>query len=121
QNGKIAAGEMEAAGFATACDKHKTDWLVVRGISDFGDKFKTSAFFVFAAKSAAVVLCDLIRHALCLDYDRPQTVDRIAVTSTPQVTKTERDAPAWQGIEWEDTFIAYSGPLVKLPEIEAEA
>jgi nucleoside phosphorylase len=120
QNGKIDGGEMEAAGLATIGDRHATDWLVVRGISDFGDEFKSDEFHLFAARAAAVVLVNFICTALSLDHAKQGAGDRCPTTGTPQLTKSERDAPAWEGIEWEGAFIAYSGPLAGLPESEPE-
>lgn len=42
EHDKIRAGEMEGYGFAQACKQHRppTPWLVIRGISDYGDKTK---------------------------------------------------------------------------------
>jgi WD40 repeat protein/nucleoside phosphorylase/uncharacterized protein YjbI with pentapeptide repeats len=33
-------GEMEGTGLVTACQAHKTDWLIVKGVSDWGDGSK---------------------------------------------------------------------------------
>jgi len=43
-HGRIEVGEMEAAGLQTACRHHQLPWLVIRGISDFGDKLKDDRF-----------------------------------------------------------------------------
>lgn len=48
--------EMEAAGFARACDIEKMPWLIVRGISDFGDSRKDDSFQYLAAFAAASAL-----------------------------------------------------------------
>lgn len=37
-NDSVYAGEMEGYGFARACDERRIDWLVIRGISDFGSR-----------------------------------------------------------------------------------
>ena len=65
-HGRIEVGEMEAAGLVTACRRHALPWLVVRGISDFGDSFKNDTFHEFAAKMAAVTTRDFISHGLDL-------------------------------------------------------
>ncbi|MBI5275979.1 MAG: hypothetical protein HY854_05910 [Burkholderiales bacterium] len=61
----IRIGEMEGYGFANACDDQRPPipWLIVRGISDFGDKSKDGTpldgfpakdeYHCFAAESAA--------------------------------------------------------------------
>jgi nucleoside phosphorylase len=72
-HGKIELGEMEAAGLAAACRRTNTPWLVVRGISDFGDSFKSDEFHPFAAKAAAVVLSDFIKGGLQLDFGKGLT------------------------------------------------
>jgi nucleoside phosphorylase len=63
-HGKIEAGEMEAAGVVAACSRRGIPWLVVRGISDFGDEFKNDAFHGYAAGMAAAALADFIEHGL---------------------------------------------------------
>jgi len=65
-HGKIEAGEMEAAGVVEACRPRHTPWLVVRGISDFGDELKSDAFHTFAARAAATVLVDFVAWGLNL-------------------------------------------------------
>lgn len=65
-HGKIEVIEMEAAGFVDACRRYNALWLVVRGISDFGDQFKDDRFHTFASKAAAAVLADFIAHGLDL-------------------------------------------------------
>jgi nucleoside phosphorylase len=66
-HGRTEVGEMEAAGVAEACRRMNTPWLVVRGISDFGDELKDDRFHHFAALAAAVVLVDFLAHGLALD------------------------------------------------------
>lgn len=63
-HGKIEVIEMEAAGIATACVQAGVHYVVVRGISDFGDEEKDDRFHSLAAKAAAVVAVDFIRHGL---------------------------------------------------------
>lgn len=54
----IRAAEMEAGGFIKACESHRNPrhWLVVRGISDFGDELKDDQFHRLAAAAAAAWL-----------------------------------------------------------------
>jgi nucleoside phosphorylase len=63
-HGKVEAGEMEAAGLATACRRGNVDWLVVRGISDFGDTLKSDQFHTLASHAAASVAVDFIQNGL---------------------------------------------------------
>lgn len=65
-HGKIEVAEMEAAGLVEACRRLEIPWLVIRGISDFGDEFKHDGFHEFASKAAAVALVDFIEHGLDL-------------------------------------------------------
>ena len=80
-HGRIEVGEMEAAGLATACRRHAVPWLVIRGISDFGDQFKDDRFHDFAAKMAVVASRDFIVYGLDLGTRRsrfPQAYDETA-------------------------------------------
>lgn len=63
-HGKLEVAEMEAVGVANACDRAGTPYLVVRGISDFGDERKDDRFHELAARAAAVVARDFIVCAL---------------------------------------------------------
>ena len=65
-HGRIEAGEMEATGLALTCERHQIPWLVVRGISDFGDRLKNDMFHLFAAKMAAVATHNFIAYGLDL-------------------------------------------------------
>jgi nucleoside phosphorylase len=63
---QIRIGEMEAAGFSTACNARTpvVPWFVVRGVSDFGDEFKDDAFHKWAAYAAATYLYSLIKDGI---------------------------------------------------------
>ena len=65
-HGKIEVAEMEAAGVAAACHRSGTSFLVVRGISDFGDSVKDDRFHDIAATGAAIIAVDFIREGLHL-------------------------------------------------------
>ena len=63
-HGKTEVGEMEGAGFVTACTRLGVQWLVVRGVSDFGDSSKSDAFHTLASVRAAATAVDFISHGL---------------------------------------------------------
>lgn len=65
-HGKIEVAEMEAVGVATACYRSGASFLVVRGISDFGDGAKDDRFHDIAARGAAIIAVDLLREGLHL-------------------------------------------------------
>jgi len=65
-HGKIEVVEMEAAGVAAACHRSGASFLVVRGISDFGDGVKDDQFHGIAAKGAAIIAVDFVREGLHL-------------------------------------------------------
>lgn len=65
--GKVEVGEMEATGFVEGCRQYDKPWMVIRGISDFGDELKDDRFHTFAACAAAAVLADFLSHGLELD------------------------------------------------------
>jgi nucleoside phosphorylase len=66
QHGKVAVGEMEAAGVVAACRRANIPWLVIRGISDFGDSLKDDRFHDFASRAAATVLVDFLAHGVAI-------------------------------------------------------
>lgn len=66
QHGKVEVGEMEAAGLVAACRRANVPWLVIRGISDFGDQLKDDQFHELASRAAATVLADFLAHGLAL-------------------------------------------------------
>lgn len=53
QHGKTEVGEMEAAGLVDACRRGSVPWLVIRGISDFGDELKDDRFHAFLPDDVA--------------------------------------------------------------------
>jgi len=57
ENARLLAAEMEGAGFAAACEEHRqeTDWLVLRGVADFGEEDRIKGW-QFASTYAAVAL-----------------------------------------------------------------
>jgi WD40 repeat protein/nucleoside phosphorylase len=73
QHGRVKIGEMEATGFATACQKMRRDWLVIRGVSDFGDAYKSDVFHPLASQTAATVLGDFLQQGLELQFADEQT------------------------------------------------
>jgi nucleoside phosphorylase len=65
-HGRIELGEMEAAGIAESCRRVGTDFVIVRGISDFGDSKKTDNGHRLASAGAAAVCSDFLREGLIL-------------------------------------------------------
>jgi len=80
-HGKIEAFDMESAGLVEACDRDHVPWLVIRGISDFGDAQKDDRFQDFAARSATAVLADFLAHGWDLPPANPhRTSQRLSPT-----------------------------------------
>lgn len=69
----IRAAEMEAGGLIKACKNHHPPrtWLVVRGISDFGDEFKHDGFHRLASCSAATWVRYFLEDGLDVEIIRP--------------------------------------------------
>lgn len=59
---KAVVAEMEAYGVFDACEKQSVPVLVVRGISDYGDKSKDNTFHKVASEAAAIVTLDYATH-----------------------------------------------------------
>ncbi|WP_437978892.1 hypothetical protein WMF11_22640 [Sorangium sp. So ce295] len=63
-HGRIELGEMEAVGIAEACRRAGNDFLIVRGVSDFGDTKKTDDGHRLASAGAAAACADFLRNGL---------------------------------------------------------
>ncbi|WP_437938840.1 protein kinase domain-containing protein [Sorangium sp. So ce341] len=74
-HGEIIAVDMESAGFVAACRRDPILWLIIRGISDFGDAHKDDRLHGVAASRAAAVLADFLAFGLDL-APRPPTRQR---------------------------------------------
>ncbi|MBM1196784.1 purine phosphorylase [Pseudomonas weihenstephanensis] len=59
---KAVVAEMEAYGVFDACEKQNVPVLVIRGISDYGDKSKDNTFHKVASEAAAIVTLDYASH-----------------------------------------------------------
>jgi nucleoside phosphorylase len=70
-HGRIKVAEMEASGLSTACHQENTYWLVIRSVSDFGDRSKNDEYHRFALQMAAATLRDFIERGLDLSLRAP--------------------------------------------------
>jgi len=87
-HGRIKVGEMEASGLATACHQENVHWLVIRGVSDFGDKSKIDRFHKFAAQMAAAVLADFVERGLQLSiHARRFARARMVIPDVPTISE----------------------------------
>ena len=77
----IRAAEMEAGGLITACNGHHPPsvWMVVRGISDFGDEFKDDEFHRLASCAAAMWVKCFLENGLDIETIRPLAVLPVTV------------------------------------------
>jgi len=85
----IRAADMEAGGFIKACETglHLRPWLIVRGISDFGDSFKNDNFHRLAACAAAAWIGFFLEDGFDLVSLRPdEAVELSASTAGSSVT-----------------------------------
>lgn len=91
---QIRIGEMEAAGFIQACESRAPaiPWLVVRGVSDFGDSNKNDGWHRVAAAAAAAYMASFLQHGLdmsLLRHKRRRTKSsRTKPTSAPSASPT---------------------------------
>jgi len=100
QHGRTKVGEMEAIGFATACQKMQCSWLVIRGVSDFGDPPKNDDFHQFASRTAAAVLADFLQHGLDLGRVSEQVSQVIVLNLLNCLLPSQFDAVLFKyGIE----------------------
>lgn len=90
-HGRIKVGEMEAYGLFTACHQEATHWLVIRGVSDFGDKVKSDHYHQFAAQMAAAATRDFIERGLQLSVFPRRIVRRAtSVDDLPSVAEMRK-------------------------------
>jgi nucleoside phosphorylase len=59
---RVCCAEMEGAGFARACQENDVSWLIIRGISDFGDSEKADNWQTVSALGASTVALEFIAH-----------------------------------------------------------
>jgi nucleoside phosphorylase len=59
---RVRAADMEGSGFASSCKKHRTPWLVFRGISDFGEKNRPKGMKLPAALAAATAVHTFLQY-----------------------------------------------------------
>jgi nucleoside phosphorylase len=118
-HGKTEVGEMEAAGFVEACRRGPVPWLVIRGISDFGDEFKDDRFHAFASCAAAAVAHDFVAHGI----DLGATSSRATELARPRATngavkprEPRRNAPSI-----EDLRIGWDDELEQMEELVEDA
>lgn len=60
----IRAFEMEGSGIADASWQGEVGYLIVRGISDYGDSFKNDIWHEYAASAAASATCAILRQLI---------------------------------------------------------
>ena len=87
-HGRIKVGEMEASGLATACHQENVHWLVIRGVSDFGDKSKSDSFHSFAAQMAAAVVADFVERGLQISIRAGRVARaRLTIPEVPTISE----------------------------------
>ena len=97
---QIRAAEMEAGGFVKGCQdgEHSRPWLVVRGISDFGDTFKNDNFHHLAAHSAAAFTTDFLKRGADIMLADPKRARRWASSAPATIVATDLRAGAGSSI-----------------------
>ena len=72
-NDLVVAGDQEGWGFAETCSDEDRDWMVIRGISDFGDKETRKRMALAASIAASTYLHTFLKHG----YRAPKKVNAI--------------------------------------------
>ncbi|TKJ39957.1 hypothetical protein CEE37_09475 [candidate division LCP-89 bacterium B3_LCP] len=111
---KCRAGEMESAGFVLACQRERIDfpWLVVRGISDFGDSAKDDSFQLLAAKAACTALKLFIEKTLTIDA-LPLNPRALRSTSTLEFNLVRQLRDAFAAKRWKE--VCRIGAVISRP------
>lgn len=100
---KCRGADMESAGFIRACLVEQGDfpWLIVRGVSDFGNNKKSDDFQLLAAKSACIALREIIMKCLDFDLIKDNPKSRIINTSL-EFNIVEQIKEAYDGERWNE-------------------
>ncbi len=64
---EASSGEMEGAGVSGAAIRAHTEWIVVKGVSDWGDGLKHDGYQALAAASAADLALEVFKDPHALD------------------------------------------------------
>ncbi|HDR9105125.1 TPA: hypothetical protein QDB04_001956 [Burkholderia vietnamiensis] len=75
--------EMEANMVASIATAHEIPWLVAKGVSDFGDKFKDDRYREFAARASAESLLALVASSSDLLFKAAQPLQPASSQSIP--------------------------------------
>src|SRR5207244_3300179 len=80
----VSGSEMEAGGCIKACDyrANRKPWMVIRGVSDFGDEFKNDQFHHLASSAAASCLKLFLEEGFDSSLVRPRLTPSPPSTST---------------------------------------
>jgi nucleoside phosphorylase len=83
---KVLGLDMEASGLAALAEAHQVPALIVKGVSDFGNKFKDDRYRAFAARASAEALFVLLRNTVHMllptNTITAQTESRVLATTT---------------------------------------
>lgn len=79
-NESVHAGEMEGYGFAKRCNELEIDWLVIRGISDFGSRQDREKWKTTATVMACSFLKIFLKHAF-QPPRQPKHIERLPADS----------------------------------------
>ncbi|WP_081077733.1 hypothetical protein [Burkholderia stagnalis] len=74
---KTSGLEMEASMIASLADAHHIPWIVVKGVSDFGDRFKDDRYRDFAARASAECLLSLLASSTDLLFQGVEPLPKI--------------------------------------------
>jgi len=86
-------GEMEGAGLYTACQEHKVDWILVKGICDWADGHKEenrSERQRLAAHNAASFVLQMLQQAPLKRDGVPTIESPMSITSVPTSTQSSQ-------------------------------
>ena len=108
---RCRALEMEGAGFARACEVTGTPWVVIRGISDYGDDRKGDEFQHLAASNAAHAVRVLIEQNIDLTLF-PRQAGQNAELSLFESLETAL-ADAYKAKKWD--FVVEVGSFLSRP------
>lgn len=80
---KTSGFEMEASMIASIAQTHDIPWMVVKGVSDFGDRYKDDRYRNFAARASAECLLSLLTSSTDLLFHGAEPLPEIMGQDIP--------------------------------------
>ncbi|MBT2794566.1 hypothetical protein [Paraburkholderia strydomiana] len=90
---KTSGLEMEASMIASLADAHRIPWMVAKGVSDFGDRYKDDRYRDFAARASAECLLSLLASSTDLLFQDVEPMPKVIEPSIRTMAHSAATVP----------------------------